>query len=118
MERHSHRLVMQVQANLLRKVGACPPVMVAANEVNAHPRIHQCGQMPKNARVISGNGVPVFEPEVEEVPIQDKMARAVCRIIEPRMDRSGHGMIWDPQMKIAGQQGAGTQTGRSLGGVR
>jgi hypothetical protein len=67
-----HRFPMEVDADLVGEEGPSPPVVVPSDQVDRKAIVHQVSKDPQSPAIPSWDDRPVFEPEVEEVSIDDQ----------------------------------------------
>src|SRR5690606_5452685 len=65
----------EVQADLVAEERSSPGVMIAADEIDLYPPIGKIPQRGEDTIMFRGNDGSVFEPEVEEVAIDEEPGR-------------------------------------------
>lgn len=78
-----HRLVEEFDADLVPQVPTTPPIMVAAHEGDWNTRGHDHPKPFQERLVPTGDPPLVFEPEIEEISIDQDRRRAGRGVVEP-----------------------------------
>jgi hypothetical protein len=81
-----HRVLQELQADLIAEVTATPPIVVSAHERDGQAGVHQLAQQTQNAFVPLGNAPTELEPEVEEVSVEDQERAGVGCSGQPRQE--------------------------------
>jgi len=98
-----HGLLQKLHAHLLPEVAPSPPIVVAAKEKDRNPLVHQPGQSSEDPGMTSGNHAPIFEPEIEQVTVDDDPGGITSTVFQPGQEGSLRPRGSVPQVDIAGQ---------------
>ena len=84
-----HRPGMKRGVELLRPELASPAVMVSPAHCQAHPGLPELGKSGQGGEGVAGNDSPVLEPKIEQVAIDDQVARHIGHPLEEAMEGNG-----------------------------
>jgi hypothetical protein len=82
-EEHLHRFLVKDHSDLICEIAASPPVVVASHEVNRDTGIADLAKEMEHPIVAGWNPGSPFEPEVEEVSVQEDQACRSAGKVEP-----------------------------------
>lgn len=78
-----HRLLVEVDADLLPEKVAPPPIVVPSHDEHRHSRLDEIRQKGEDPHVSGEDHPAVLEPEVEEIPVDDQTASGFPDVQEP-----------------------------------
>ena len=78
-----HRLLVELDADLLPEKVAPPPVVVPSHDEHRHSRLDQIREKGEDPDVSGEDHPAVLEPEVEEIPVDDQTASGFPDVPEP-----------------------------------
>ncbi len=85
---YGDRSLMDVETDVPFEVGTAPEVVVAAEIGDRGAGLDQLGECAQHAEMALGDGVAVFEPEVEQIAEYIEMGGSSAEMPEPRDQRS------------------------------
>ena len=74
---------MERDADLVLEGRPTPPVVVAPYERDGNPTVHDPRQRAQNPGVTARDDMTVLEPEIEQVPVDDQLARVRRGVLQP-----------------------------------
>ncbi len=77
----------KVDSDAVAQEASAPPVVVAAQEKYGYPGFHEVGQLREHSDVLGEDDPPVFEPEIEEIAIDDQAAARFLYMEQPSPER-------------------------------
>lgn len=96
------RILQESDTDLVGQKGAAPPIMIPAHDRDGEASVYEAGEGAEHARVSPGDYGRVFEPKIEQVPVEDQRRSVFCRVGEPAQERLFRLGWHDPEVDVAG----------------
>ena len=86
-ELHHDRLIVEIDADLIAQHATAPPVVVAPHHGDAHAAVDDFPEELEHGVVPLSVPPPVFEPEIEEITVQDDVRGGGGGLFQPAEKR-------------------------------